>query len=108
MFKSPLARILIGLVALTLIGVTALALGSRTGVVTTSDGRHAIATKGAHQFVPTDPDSDAGLTTIAGNLSRYPFGVYFCCYGDTIAGPGAGFGHTYWAARASHLQPTPP
>ncbi len=98
MFKSPLARILIGLVALTLIGVTALALGSRTGVVTTSDGRHAIATKGPHQFVPTDPDSDAGLTTIAGNLSRYPFGVYFCCYGDTIAGPSAGFGHTYWAA----------
>jgi hypothetical protein len=98
MFKSPLARILLGLVALTLIGVTALASGPRQGIVTTSDGRHVIATKGPHNFVPMDPDSDWGLVTIAGNLSKYPFGVYFCCYGDTIAGPNAGFGHTYWAA----------
>jgi hypothetical protein len=99
MVKSPLARILLCLAALTLIGVAALALGSRQGIVTTSDGRHVIATKGSSKFTPTDPDSDAGLSTIAGNLSRYPFGVYFCCYGDTIAGPDAGFGHTYWAAQ---------
>jgi hypothetical protein len=99
MVKSPFVRIAICLAALTLIGVTALALGSRQGIVTTSDGRHVIATKGPSKFVPTDPDSDAGLTTLAGNLSKYPFGVYFCCYGDTIAGPNAGFGHTYWSAQ---------
>ena len=32
--------------------------------------------------VPHDP----GLKTIAGNLSDYPYGVFFCCYGDYITG----------------------
>ncbi len=99
MVKSPVARVLICLAALTLIGVTALAMGSHQGIVTTSDGKHVIATKGPSKFTLADPNSDSGLLTIAGNLSKYPFGVYFCCYGDTIAGPNAGFGHTYWAAQ---------
>jgi hypothetical protein len=98
MLKSPLARVLLCLAILALIGVTALALGNKQGIVTTNDGRQVIATKGPSKFTPTDPNSDAGLTKIAGNLSDYPFGVYFCCYGNTIAGPNAGFGHTYWAA----------
>jgi hypothetical protein len=98
--KALLTRILLCLVVLTLVGVTALALGSsRNGIVTTSDGRHVIATKGPSKFAYAEGGSDAGLITIASNLSRYPFGVYFCCYGDTIAGPNAGFGHTYWAAQ---------
>ncbi len=29
---------------------------------------------------------DASLKTIAGNLSDYPYGVFFCCYGDYITG----------------------
>jgi hypothetical protein len=29
---------------------------------------------------------DPKLTTIAGNLSDYPFGVFFCCYGYYITG----------------------
>jgi hypothetical protein len=32
--------------------------------------------------VPHDP----GLTTIAGTLSDYPYGVYFCCYGYYVTG----------------------
>lgn len=31
---------------------------------------------------PPDPD----LKTIAGTLSDYPYGVFFCCYGDYITG----------------------
>jgi hypothetical protein len=97
--KASLTRMLICLVALTLVGVAALALGSsHNGIVTTSDGKYVIATKGPSTFTLAEGDSDAALTTIAGNLSKYPFGVYFCCYGNTIAGPNAGFGHTYWAA----------
>ena len=98
MVKSPLARILLSLAVLALVGVSALALGNKHGIVTTSDGRQVIATKGPSKVTAIDATSDAGLTKIAGNLSDYPFGVYFCCYGDTIAGPNAGFGHTYWAA----------
>ena len=98
MVKSPLARILLGLAVLALIAISALALGNKNGIVTTNDGRQVIATKGPSKITPGDLNSDAGLTRIAGNLSYYPFGTYFCCYGDTIAGPNAGFGHTYWAA----------
>jgi hypothetical protein len=29
---------------------------------------------------------DPGLQTIAGTLSDYPYGLYFCCYGDYITG----------------------
>jgi hypothetical protein len=99
MVKSPLARILLGLAALTLIAVTALALGSRQAVIVTGDGRHVIATKGSSKVVLVHPGSDTGLTTIAGNLSKDSYAVYFCCYGSTIAGPNAGFGHTYWVAQ---------
>jgi len=99
MVRSPLARILLCLGVLALIGVSALALGNRNGIVTTSDGRHVIATKGPSKITPNDPNSDSGLTRIAGNLNYFfPYGTYFCCYGNTIAGPNAGFGHTYWAA----------
>jgi len=96
--NASLTRVLLCLVVLTLVAVTALALGSRNGIVTTSDGRHVIATKSDSKITLASGDSDAGLKTISSNLSTYPFGTYFCCYGDTIAGPNAGFGHTYWAA----------
>jgi len=42
--------------------------------------------------------ADAKLTTIAGNLSTYKFGVYFCCYGLTISGPDSQVGGPYWDA----------
>lgn len=96
--KALVTRILLCLVVLTLVGVAALALGSRNGIVTTSDGKYTIATKGTSKFTSVNDDSDASLTKIAGNISIYQFGRYFCCYGNTIAGPNAGFGHTYWAA----------
>ena len=99
MVKSPLGRALLGLAALTLIGLTALAIVSRQGIIVTGDGRHVIATKGSSKVVPADTVLEAGLTTIAGNLSKDSYAVYFCCYGSTIAGPNAGFGHTYWVAQ---------
>jgi len=98
MVKSPLARILLGLAVLALVGVTALALGSKQNVVISSDGRQAIATKAPSVVAPANFDSDAGLKTIAGNLSTYPFGTFFCCYGNTIAGPSSALGFEVWLA----------
>src|SRR6202789_3504959 len=99
MVKSPLVRILLCLAVLALIGVTALALGSKSKFVTSSDGRLAIATKGPSFVTPRNPKSDAGLKTIAGNLSTYPYGTYFCCFGNTIAQEGSnGFPFTTWVA----------
>jgi|SRR5580704_7520923 hypothetical protein len=93
--KKPVVRIVLVLSVLTLAGIVALAAGSR-GIVTTQDGRMTIATHGTTHVTPyVEP---AGLTTIAGNLSKYPFGVFFCCYGYTISGPQSTFGEAYWVA----------
>jgi hypothetical protein len=101
MVKSPLARVLLCLAVLSLIGVTALALGTKSNFTTSADGRLAIATKGPSVITPRDIKSDAGFKTIAGNLSTYPFGTYFCCFGNTVAEIGSnGFPFTSWVAIA--------
>jgi hypothetical protein len=97
MVKSPLARILLCLAVLTLIGVTALALGNKQNIVLTNNGRMAIAVHSSTLITPAI--RDAKLTTIAGNLSTYPFGTFFCCFGNTIAQEGSGgFPFTTWVA----------
>jgi hypothetical protein len=99
MGKSPLARILLCLAVLALIGVTALALGTKQNFITTNNGRIAIATKGPSAVTPRDINSNAGLKTIAGNLSTYRFGTFFCCFGNTIAQEGSyKFPFTTWVA----------
>jgi hypothetical protein len=98
MVKSPLARILLCMAVLTLVGVTALALGARQNVFTSNDGRMAIATNPPEVIVPAVRESK--LTTIAGNLSDFPFGTFFCCYGNTIAEGGSNFPFQTWVAIA--------
>jgi hypothetical protein len=96
MVKSPLARIALCLTVLALIGVTALALGTKQNFITTNNGRLAIATKGPSVVTPADLRP---WPTIAGNLSTYPFGTFFCCFGNTIAQEGSnGFPFTTWVA----------
>jgi hypothetical protein len=96
--KAPLTRILFCLTAMALVGVTALALGSRHDIVTSSDGRQATAMKGPSIITPREVESGAPLATIAGNLSDFPFGVFFCCFGNTVAGPTSSLGFEVWAA----------
>jgi hypothetical protein len=100
MIKSPLARILLCLAVLALIGVTALALRTKQDIITTNDGRMVIATKGPSIVTLRDIKSDAGLKTIAGNLSDYQYATYFCCYGFTVAQGPPSFLFTSWVAVA--------
>jgi hypothetical protein len=97
MVRKPVVRIVLVLSLLTLAGIVALAAGGHRGVVTSSDGRLSIATQGP-SHIKTWVESDASLTTIAGNLSRYPNGVFFCCYGFTISASGSVIGSTNWVA----------
>jgi hypothetical protein len=95
--RKPIVRIAVVLSVLTLVGVVALASAGHHGIVTSQDGRRAIATQGSHQLTPFH-EPNTTLTEIAGNLSRYPYGVYFCCYGFTISGPQSFLGTAYWIA----------
>lgn len=98
MLKKPLPRILLVSTLLLLVGVAALAAaGRKNGIVVTNNGRMAIATHPSNHIFAA-PSVPAGLTLIAGNLSKYPYGVYFCCYGDTISGPDSFLGSAYWDA----------
>jgi hypothetical protein len=94
--KKPAVRIVLVLSVLSLAGLAALAAGGHHGIVTSQDGRMAIAKQGPSHITPFN--EPAGLTTIAGNLSKYPNGVYFCCYGYTISGPESFLGSAYWIA----------
>lgn len=94
--RKPVVRIVLVLSVLTLAGIVALAAAGHHGIVTSQDGRMSIATQSPSHVTPSiEP---ASLTTIAGNLSRYPFGTFFCCYGYTISGPDSFLGSAYWIA----------
>jgi len=96
MFRKPVVSILLVLSALTLAGIASLAAAGRHGIVLSQDGRTVITKQSPSHITPfVEP---VALTTIAGNLSKYPNGVYFCCYGNTISGPNSALGTAYWAA----------
>jgi hypothetical protein len=88
----------IGIAVLGLIGIAALAASPKSTVFTTNDGRLAIATQPPKSVTPNF--RDPSLKTIAGNLSTYPYGTYFCCYGETVAEGGANFPFKYNVAVA--------
>jgi len=98
MTRKPVVVTVVGLSVLMLIGVAALAAaGSHKGYVISNDGRTVTATKMSQSVTPAH--RDAKLQTIAGNLSTYPFGTYFCCFGNTVAQEGSGgFPFTTWVA----------
>lgn len=81
---------------LLLVGMAALALSSKAGYVFSNDARTVTATKGPQSVTPAV--RDAKLTTIAGNLSDYPYGVFFCCFGNTIAAGPPNFPFQVWVA----------
>ncbi|HXM64261.1 MAG TPA: choice-of-anchor R domain-containing protein [Terriglobales bacterium] len=95
--QSSLGRILLGLAVLSLTGVTALAQ-TRPGIAITNDGREVIATKGQSKFTAADTDSDAGLKTIAGNLSTDKYATYFSWFGSSVFGSGSPFQYDVWNA----------
>jgi hypothetical protein len=63
----------------------------------TRDGRLALATKPPSTVTPAQLNAP-GLSTIAGNLSDFPFGIFFCCFGNTIAGINSALGFEVWVA----------
>jgi hypothetical protein len=98
MVKKSLVRIILCLTVLILVGAAALAVGSKQDFMLSKDGRKITALNPSSHITARDPSSDAKLTTIAGNLSTYPFATYFCCYGNTLAEGPPSFLFTTWVA----------
>jgi len=100
MSKKWVAGLVLCLMLLVLLGVAALAFSPSKNIVLSADGRYMIALKPPSQLTPLRNGEDAKLTTIAGNLSKYEFAPFFCCYGNTIAQGPPAFPFTTWVAIA--------
>jgi hypothetical protein len=78
----------------------ALAAGDKSYTLSKDKAVTSVTQSSAHY----SPPQLTHKTVIFSNVgTKYPKGLYFCCYGDTISGPNAGVGGTFSAA----LQFTP-
>lgn len=98
MKKTAALKIVACLAVLTLLGITALAGGSRSGFVTINGGRQTVALAGQSRiYIPPAPD-EAPMSKIFSNLG--PAGnVYQCCIGWTISAVGSIVGQQNWIAE---------
>jgi len=94
---TTLARTLLGFAVLTLVGVTALGLGSKNGFTTINGGSMTVAMSGPSHFY-TPAKHDPGLSTIYSNLGTGGT-VYNCCTGWTISSKGSVIGAQFWVAN---------
>jgi len=94
-------RVLVALAALAFAGSAASAAGV-TGATLSKDKRTTSVTAGSGHYAP--PAVLPGKSAIFSNVgTKYPKGLYFCCYGNTISGPDSVVGAAYSVA----LQFTP-
>ncbi|HXM23283.1 MAG TPA: hypothetical protein VN948_18645 [Terriglobales bacterium] len=97
--NSPLARVVLCLAVLTLVGVTALGLGSKDGYITINGGKMTVAMSGPSKFVTPSIPHAPGLNTIYSNLGTGST-VYNCCVGWTISSKASLVGSVNWVANA--------
>jgi hypothetical protein len=88
-------RLACSLICFALVASLAAVAADDTGITLSADGRTVIAK--APSKITLAPN-DSKLSTIAGNLSIYPYGVFFCCFGNTIAEGGTNFPFQTWVA----------
>ncbi len=93
----------------------ALATFVASGALASSDKTYTLSkdktvTSVSQPFVHYSPASapPKGVSVIFGNVGTlYPKGLYFCCYGNTISGSGAGVGVLLPPRCSSHLPAIP-
>jgi LysM repeat protein len=97
--RTAAMRILACMAVVVLVAGTALAGGSKNGVVTVNNGRMTVATKGGQHVSASDDSGDATLSTIFTNLGSGGT-VYNCCNGWTISGVNSLIGAQNWIGEA--------
>jgi hypothetical protein len=93
--RKPVVVSVVGVAVLALVALAALAVSSKPYTFG-KDYKTVTADKVPSFVTPTNHDGK--LKTIAGNLSIYPYGVFFCCFGNTIAAGPPNFPFQYWIA----------
>src|SRR5437868_2821417 len=93
-------RVLVALAALAFAGSAASAAGVN-GATLSKDKRTTSVAVGSGHYSPTALPGKSAIFSNVG--TKYPKGLYFCCYGDTISGADSVVGAAYSVA----LQFTP-
>jgi hypothetical protein len=93
-------RVLVALAALAFAGSAASAAGVN-GATLSKDKRITSVAVGSGHFSPTALPKKSAIFSNVG--TKYPKGLYFCCYGNTVSGPNSVAGGPYSVA----LQFTP-
>lgn len=92
-----LTKALVVLAVSALVGSTAQATGIN-GATVSRDKHTTTAQPGTTRYAPAIKPPRR-LDTIFDNIGfKYPEGLYFCCYGNTISGPSSQIGQTVWPA----------
>jgi hypothetical protein len=90
--------VVLAFTALALAASSASAGGDKTYTLSKDKTVTSVTQPSVH-YNPAQPPSDAKSTAIFSNIgTKYPKGLYFCCYGNTISGPDAGLGGAYAVA----------
>src|SRR5207245_5942565 len=97
--RAAAIRILFCVTALTLVGVTALALGSTSGYITSNRSKTTVAMRVPSKFFTPMERDEPGLKTIYSNLGSGS-NVYNCCTGWTISATGSIIGGQNWIGEA--------
>lgn len=84
---------------LALAGSTALAAGD-TSYTLSKDKKTTMAAPAAPHFTPALNPGKTPNNVFSNIGYKYPKGLYFCCYGDTISGSTSQIGQTFWLAAA--------
>jgi hypothetical protein len=87
--------VILGVIVLTLISLAALAAGPNPYTFS-QNRRNVTANEAPISITPSNHDDT--LKYIAHNLSNYQYGVFFCCFGNTIAAGPPNFPFQAWVA----------
>jgi hypothetical protein len=92
-------RVLVALVASAFVGAAAQAAGVN-GATVSKDKRITSVPHGSSMYTPGHMPVAAGKLIWSNIGYKYPNGLYFCCYGNTISGSGSVIGETFWLAAS--------
>jgi hypothetical protein len=92
-------RVLVALAATALVGAAAQAAGVN-GATVSKDKRITSVPHGSTVYTPARMPVGTHKLIWSNVGFKYPNGLYFCCYGNTISGSGSVIGETFWLAAS--------
>ncbi len=92
-------KLLVAVAVVAFAGTAASAAGVN-GATLSKDKRMTSVAHPTSGYTPAQRPFGAGKLIFSNIGYKYPNGLYFCCYGDTISGSTSAVGQTFWLAAS--------